>query len=63
MKKHKIPYRIKRKHNQTEEGTKQNHQGPENGNTNNKEITKEDNPGDRKEIRSHRCKNHQQNAR
>ena len=33
---------------------------------NNKEITKGDNPGDRKprkEIRSHRCKHHQQNTR
>ena len=32
----------------------------------NKEITKRDNPGDRKprkEIRSHRCKPHQQNTR
>jgi hypothetical protein len=37
-----------------------------NGNKNNKEITKGDNPGDRKprkEIRSHRCKHHQQNTR
>jgi hypothetical protein len=33
---------------------------------NNKEITKGDNPGDRKprkEIRSHRCEHHQQNTR
>jgi hypothetical protein len=32
----------------------------------NEEITKEDNSGDRKprkEIRSHRCKHHQQNIR
>jgi hypothetical protein len=32
---------------------------------NNKEITKGDNPGDkkpRKEIRSHRCKHYQQNT-
>jgi hypothetical protein len=37
-----------------------------NGSKNNKEITKGDNSGDinpRKEIRSHRCKHHQQNTR
>jgi hypothetical protein len=36
------------------------------GNRNNKEILKGDNPGHgkcRKEIRSHRCKHHQQNTR
>jgi hypothetical protein len=43
-----------------------NHPGSKNGNRNNKEITKGDNPEDRKprkEIRSYRCKHHQQNAR
>jgi hypothetical protein len=37
-----------------------------NGNINSKEITKGDSPGDRKprkEIRSHRCKHHQENTR
>jgi hypothetical protein len=40
--------------------------GSKNGNRNNKEIAKGDNPGDRKpwkEIRSHTCKHHQQNTR
>ena len=42
------------------------HSGYKIGNRNNKEITKGDNPRDRKprkEIRSHRCKHHQQNTR
>jgi hypothetical protein len=55
------------KHNQTGEETEQNHLGSKkNGNRNNKEITKGDNHGDRKprkEIKSHRCKHHQQNTR
>jgi hypothetical protein len=49
------------KHNQTGERKKQNHPGSKNGTRNNKEITKEDNPGirkPRKEIRSHRYKHH-----
>jgi hypothetical protein len=44
----------------------QNHPGSKNGNRNNKEITKGDYFGERKsrkEIRSHRCKHHQQNTR
>jgi hypothetical protein len=44
----------------------QNHPGSENGSRNNKEITQEDNSGDRnprKEVRSCRCKYHQQNIR
>jgi hypothetical protein len=36
------------KKNQTGEGIEQNHPGFKNGNRNNKEITKGDNPGDRK---------------
>jgi hypothetical protein len=54
------------KHNQAGEGNEQNHSRSKNGNRNNKEITKGDNPGvrkSRKEIRSHRCKHHQQNIR
>jgi len=42
------------------------HPGFKTGNRNNKEITKGDNPGDRKprkEIRSHRFKHYQQNTR
>jgi hypothetical protein len=41
------------------EGIEQNNPRSKNGNRNNKEITKGDNPGDwksRKEIMSHRCK-------
>jgi hypothetical protein len=41
-------------------------QDQKNANRNNKEVTKEDNLGDRnprKAIRSHRCKHHQQNTR
>jgi hypothetical protein len=34
--------------NQAGEGIEQNHPGSKNGNRNNKEITKGDNPGDRK---------------
>jgi hypothetical protein len=52
--------------NQTGEGIEQNHPVSKNGNTNNKEITKGDNPGDRKprkEIKSHKCKHHQKNIR
>jgi hypothetical protein len=37
--------RIIRKHKQTGEGIEQDHPGSENGNRNNKEITKGDNPG------------------
>jgi hypothetical protein len=51
------------KHSQTGEEIEQSHPGSKNGNRNNKEITKGVNNGDRKprkEIRSHRCKNHQQ---
>jgi hypothetical protein len=42
-------------------GKKKNHPGSKNGSRNNKEITKEENSGERnprKEIRSHRYKNH-----
>jgi hypothetical protein len=42
------------------------HPRSKNGNRNNKEITKGDNPGVRKpmkEIRRHRCKHHQENTR
>ena len=51
---------------QVKELKKKKHPGSKNGNINNKEITKGDNPGDRKhrkEIRSRRCKHHQQNTR
>jgi hypothetical protein len=44
------------------EGIEQNPPASKSGNRNNKEITKGDNPVDRKprkEIRSHRCKHHQ----
>ena len=61
-----IPLRITGKHKQTGEGIEQNHPGSKIGNRNNKEITKGENPGDRKtrkEIRSHRRKHHQQNIR
>jgi hypothetical protein len=54
------------KHNHTGEVNEQNHPRSKNQNRNNKEITKVDNPGvrrPRKEIRSHRCKHHQQNTR
>jgi hypothetical protein len=54
------------KHNQTGKGNEQNHPRSNNGNRNNKEITRGDNPGvrkPRKEIKSHRCKHHQQNTR
>ena len=54
------------KHVKTGERIKQNHLGSKNGWSNNKEITKGDNPGvrkPRKEIRSHRCKHHKQNTR
>jgi hypothetical protein len=59
---HLNKYREKK---QTGEGIEQNHPS-KNRKRNNKEITKVDNPGDRiprKEIRSHRCKHHQQNTR
>jgi hypothetical protein len=62
----KILLRITGKNNQTGEGNEQNHPGSKNGNRNKKEITKGDNPGDRKsrkEMRSHRFKHHQQNIR
>jgi hypothetical protein len=55
-----------RKTHQKGKGNEQNHPRLKNGNRNNKEITKGDNPGIRKpkkEIRSHRCKHHQQNKR
>jgi hypothetical protein len=55
-----------RNHNQIGEGNKQNHPRSKNGSRNNKEITKRDNPSvrkPRKEMRSHRCKHHQQNTR
>ena len=54
------------KQNQTGEVNELNYPRSKNGNRNNKEITKEDNPGarkPRKEIRSHRCKRQQQNTR
>jgi hypothetical protein len=57
---------LQEKLNQTGEGIEQNHPGSKIGTRNNKEITKRDNPGDRKprkEIRTHRCKHHQQNTR
>ena len=44
------------KHNQIGEGIEQNYPGSKKANRNNKEITKGENPGDRKpkkEIRSH----------
>jgi hypothetical protein len=50
----------------TGKGNEQNHPRSKSGNRNKKEIMKRDNPGvrkPRKEIRSHRCKHHQQNAR
>ena len=50
---------------ETGEGIEQNHSGSNNGSRQNKEITKRNNPGNRKprkEIRNHRCK-HQQNTR
>ena len=46
------------KHKQTGEGIEQSHPGSKNGNRNNEELTKGDNPGDRKPkkgIRSQRC--------
>jgi hypothetical protein len=58
--------KLKKKPHQTGEGNEQNHPRSKNGNRNNKEVTKGDNPGvrkPRKEVRSHRCKHHQQNAR
>ena len=58
--------RITGKHNQTGKGFEQNHPGFKNGNRNNKEITKGDNSGNRKprkETKSHRYKDHQQNTR
>jgi hypothetical protein len=39
---------LQEKYNQTGEGSEQNHPGFKTGNRNNKEITKGDNPGDRK---------------
>ena len=54
------------KHIQTDEGNEQNNPGSKNGSRNNKEITKGDYSRDRKprkEIKSHRCKHHQQNTR
>jgi methyl-accepting chemotaxis protein len=54
------------KNNQTGEVIEQNHPGSKNGSRDNKEITKGDNSGDRnprREIRSNRCKHHQQNTR
>jgi hypothetical protein len=51
---------------QTDKENEQNHPGSKIGKKNNKEITKVDNPRvrkDRKEIRSHKCKHHQQNTR
>jgi hypothetical protein len=53
-------------HNQTGEGTEQNYPGSKNGSRNNKKIIKGDKSRDRKptkEVRSHRCKHHQQNTR
>jgi hypothetical protein len=50
----------------TGEGNKQNYPGSKNGTGINNKITKGDNPGvrkARKEIRSHRCKHHQQYKR
>jgi hypothetical protein len=52
------------KHNQTDKGNEQNYPRSKKGN--NKETIKRDNPGvrkPRKEIRSHRCKHHQQNTK
>jgi hypothetical protein len=54
-----------KKNNQTGERIEQNYLGSKTENRNNKEITKGDHPGvrkPRKEIRSHRCKHHQQNT-
>jgi hypothetical protein len=65
-KKEKRKKELQGKHNQTGEGTEQNHLGSKDVSTNNKEITKGENSGDRntrKEIRSHICKHHQQNIR
>jgi hypothetical protein len=55
-----------RKHIQTGERIEQNNPGSKNGTRNNNEITMGDNSGDRKprkEIRSHRFKNHKQNTK
>ena len=52
--------------NRIKKTKEQNRPRSKNVNRNNKEITKGDNSGDRKsrkEIRSHRCKHHQQNTR
>jgi hypothetical protein len=52
--------------NTIKQAKEQNHPRSKNGNRNNEEITKGDNSGvrkPRKEIRSHRCKHHQQNTR
>ena len=54
------------KHKQASEGIELNHLESKNGNRNNKEITKRDNPRNRKprkDIRSHRCKHQQKNTR
>jgi hypothetical protein len=59
--------RIIGKHNQTGEGNEQNRARSKNGNRSNKKNHKGRQPigvgNSRKEIRSHRCKHHQQNTR
>jgi hypothetical protein len=53
------------KYSQVGKGNEKNHPGSKNGNINT-QITKGGNPGirkPRKEIRSHRCKHHQQNTK
>jgi hypothetical protein len=60
------PLKNYRKQNQTAGQNDQNHPRSKNGNRNYKEITKGDSTAvrkPRKEIRSHRCKHHQQNTR
>ena len=66
LKKHKNPLKNYRKHINTGERIEQNHSQSKNGSRNNTEITKEDNPGNRKsrkEDRSYRYKHHQKNTR
>jgi hypothetical protein len=63
---HKSLKKIKENTTKQVKKIEQNHPVYKNGNRNNKEITKGNNPGNRKpknEIRSHRCKHHQQNTR
>ena len=57
---------IQEKQNQRVKESNKTIKNTKNGKRNNKEFTKGNNPGNRKpknEIRSHRCKHHQQNTR